>query len=184
MKQLFILLFIVLAISLLTIPSRAGAISECQSERKGYCVRLDPQAPSQPIKRGPASFLFAAVVPFPGLEFLSGYGIGYNTPIGVTLSALYNFGVSVAGISALIMLTYAGILRVTAISPSMISEGNRKITGALLGLALIATSYLILYTINHDFTLTLSDKTIPSIKGLMPETPPPPAEPPPVDPGF
>jgi len=180
-----ILLLILFAVFFLIPALHAGAFSQCQSEKKGYCVRLDPPETPKPAQKKFSSLLFATShgPPFPGLEFLDTYGIGYNSKIGTTLSALYNFGIAIAGISALIMFTYGGIRYIaSAGNSSATSDAKKRMSSALFGLALIAGSYLILYTINHDFTLTLSDKTIPSIKGLMPQTAPPPIGPPPVDP--
>lgn len=170
-----ILLFVIFAVFLLTPLLHASAFSQCQSEKKGYCVRLEPQPQPKAVQRNFASLLFAQTAdagpPFPGLEFLQTYGIGYCSKIGETLSALYNFGVAIAGISALIWFVFAGVkLLVGRENPSAFTEAKKEIGRALFGLALVAGSYLILYTINHDFAETLSDKRIPS---LNPNAPPP-----------
>lgn len=183
--KIFIIVFILLTASLGALPPRADAFSECRSEKKGYCVRLDAQEAPKSITQKKSPLLFFAAIgagpPFPGLEFLQTYGIGYDTKIGELLSALYNFGVVIAGISALIMFTYGGVRYLTSAgSSSAISDARQKMTNALIGLALIASSYLILYAINPDFTLTLSEDRIPSL-GPKPKTVAP-AISPPLDP--
>ena len=164
MKQLFILLCVAVIVCMYTAPSRAYAFSECHDQRKGNCVRLD--APdSSPVTQKRSFSLFAATgVPFPGLEFLSGYGVTYDKDIGVLLSALYNFGVAIAGISALIIFTYAGLRRLTAAdNPGAISDARTRMWNAAFGLAIVITSYLILYIINPDFTIMLSNDVIPAL---------------------
>lgn len=155
MKQLLVLCSIFMSIIFLAAPIGAGAFSECVSLRKGVCIRLDPPHVSATRTPRGSSLLLAASPPFPGLEFLSTYGIDFDTNIGDMLSALYNFGVAIAGISALIVVTYAGVAYMVAVSESMISDAKRRALNALFGLVIIATSYLVLYTINPDFSFTL-----------------------------
>lgn len=185
--QIFIIVFILLTTSLVALSPHTDAFSECKSEKKGYCVRLDARDAPQAAQKKSRLLFFAtshAGAPFPGLEFLQTYDIGYNTKVGQLLSALYNFGVVIAGISALIMFTYGGVLYLTSAgSSSAISKAKGYIRNALLGLALIVGSYLILYTINPDFTLTLSEDRIPDLnlpKQKAPAKPAPTPEPQPV----
>ncbi len=180
----FIIVCILFTASLAASSLPASASSECKSEKKGYCVRLDLQDAPKVVQKNSRSLFFAAAgagAPFPGLEFLQTYGIGYDTKVGELLSALYNFGVVIAGISALIMFTYGGVRYLTSAgSSSAITDARQKMTNALIGLALIAGSYLILYTINPDFTLTLSEDRIPSL--VKKPNPPAPAPIPPAAP--
>lgn len=167
MKRISVSLFILLSISFLVPFPHTSAFSECRSEKNGYCVRFDPQDAPKNTQRNTQSLFFASAhgPPFPGLEFLDTYGIGYNTKIGALLSAIYNFGVAIAGVSALIIFTFGGILYLTSAgSPAQTNKARGHMTNALIGLALIAGSYLIFYTINPDLTRTLSNETIPSLK--------------------
>ncbi len=157
----FFLFFAVIAIGLPLTALHANTISQCQNEKRGYCVVVTSDAPRAATKNH-ASFLLAqAGVPFPGLEFLQTYGISFDSDIGDMLAALYKFGVSIAAVSALIMFTFAGITYLTAgDSSGQVGKAKGYITNAVIGLVLIAASYLILYTINPDFTFTLKLKNL------------------------
>ena len=184
MKHAFATFFILISLSFLAAPIHAAApFSECHSERKGYCVRLTPPT-SQSAQRGRSSSLLLAAasdIPFPGLEFLKTFGVTFGSSIGQILSAVYNFGVGIAGLSALVMLSYAGMLyMVGGAAPSALSESKRRLGNALIGLALIAVSYLLLYTINPDFTHTLKIEKLEDALGNKAAAPPasaPPAPP-------
>ena len=158
MKHLFVTFFILISLSLLAAPIYAAPFSECHSERKGYCVRLTPPM-SQSAQRGRSSSLLLAAasdIPFPGLEFLKTFGVTFGSSIGQTLAAIYNFGVAIAGLSALIIISFGAMLYLTSAgNASQTTKGKTYIQNALIGLAIIATSYLILYIINPDFTHTL-----------------------------
>ncbi len=180
MKRIFVISLILFTAFLIVLPPRADAFSECRSDKKGYCVRFDAKDAPKAAQKNPRLLFFAgaAGAPFPGLEFLQTYGIGYNTKVGELLSALYNFGVVIAGISALIMFTLGGVLYLTAGgSGSNISKAKGYIFNALFGLAIITLSYLVLHTINPDFTEILSEDRIPDLnlkpKPAPPTTPPP-----------
>lgn len=162
MKQVIALAAICISIIFLATPTDARAFSECTSARKGVCIRLDPPHVSATRTPHGSSLLLADPPPaFPGLEFLSTYGINFDTDIGTMLSALYNFGVAIAGISALIMVTFGGVLYLTAAgNPGQMTKGKGYIMNAIFGLVIIATSYLILYTINPDFSFTLKLKNL------------------------
>ena len=169
MKQTLAISLILTALFFFIMPTHMQAFSQCRSERKGYCVKLGTENSPQTVKRTTSSWFFAGLVivdevrkPFPGLEFLAPYGIYLDSDIGTILSALYNFGVGIAGISAFIMFSFGGILYVTARdSTSQTGKARTYMTNALIGLLLIASSYIILYTINPDFTFTLK---LPSLQ--------------------
>lgn len=162
MKQLLALFFLIVSITSFIAPIRAAAFSQCHSERKGYCIKLDPPDSGQNASQNSYSRSFA--LPFPGLEFLESYGVTLeNKDVGTVISALYNFGVAIAAVSALIMFTYGGMRYLTAgqDSSSAISSAKKIISNAVLGLVLIVLSYLLLYIINPDFTFKLK---IPDLK--------------------
>ncbi len=177
MKHLIYFFFLSILLVPVALPHITEANSSCHSNRKGYCVKIDaPDSPKQ-APRG-TLYQFAAAVaaaedatPFPGLEFLFPYGVTFqNKDPGNLLSALYNFGIAIAGISALIMYMFGGILWATALSPGQVTKAKEYIGNATFGLIIIATSYLILYTINPDFSFKL---TIPTLRDIgAPSTPP------------
>ena len=157
-----------MAIPFLAAPIRTSAFSECKGDRKGYCVKLESPA-SQTARNnnspyGAALMTLAAAsdgFPFPGIEFLAPYGVVFHKQsnaddIGTLLSAIYNFGVVIAGISAFAMFIWAGILRLTARdNASQVTASWKYMTNSAVGLLLVVTSYLILYTINPDLTFKL-----------------------------
>ena len=158
MKHLFAIFFILISLSLLTAPIHAAPFSECQSERKGYCIRLTPPTSQNAQRHRSSSLLLAAAsdIPFPGLEFLKTFGVTFGSSIGQILSAVYNFGVAIAGLSVLIMLSYGGMLYLTAgDNASQTQYAKKGILNVLFALTIIVVSYLLLYTINPDFTHTL-----------------------------
>ncbi|MDP3779421.1 MAG: hypothetical protein Q8R30_05265 [bacterium] len=182
MKYLIYFFFLAALLAPVALPHITEANSPCNSNRKGYCVKIDaPDSPKQ-TRRGTLYQFAAAGTPFPGLEFLAPYGVTLEgKDPGNLLSALYNFGIAVAGISALIMYMWAGILYATAITEANISTAKGYISNATIGLILIATSYLILYTINPDFTFKL---TIPTLRDIGAPSAPAPAAPPAPIPQF
>ncbi len=101
---------------------------------------------------------FILFLPLPGLatgteiEYPSVPGVA--TPTATTtfpeyVKYLVNFSITVSGIIALGVLIWAGFLYLTSAGNlSQMEDAKRKIIGSLLGLAIIISSYLILYTIN------------------------------------
>lgn len=64
---------------------------------------------------------------------------------------MYPFLLSVAAISAVLMLVIAGIEMMT-VSPGLREDAKKRIWAAILGLLLAVLSYLILWTINPQLT--------------------------------
>ena len=78
-----------------------------------------------------------------------------NVPIGIAekVQNLYTWAVSLAGLVALGIIIFGGVLyAASAGNPSRITEAKTWITHALLGLSLLFGSYLILGFINPDLT--------------------------------
>ncbi|KKR10459.1 MAG: hypothetical protein UT37_C0001G0014 [Parcubacteria group bacterium GW2011_GWA2_39_18] len=74
---------------------------------------------------------------------------GCETP--AYFSYIFNFGLGASAILAITMIVLGAVqMMLNAANPSAQSAGKDKITNALLGLALIFGSWLILYTINPD----------------------------------
>ncbi len=75
---------------------------------------------------------------------------------------VFSFGISLAGIFAVLMIVIGGIEYVAAYGdPNRISSARNRINQALLGLLLAICAWLILYTINPNFIK--GTFTIPSI---------------------
>ena len=107
-------------------------------------------------------FVFAAQqytllepIPTPNSTFTTGDISGY-------LQTVFLFGISLAGILAVVMIVRGGIEYITAYgNPGRIETAKNRITQALLGLLLAVGAWLILYTINPD--LAKGTLTIPEI---------------------
>ncbi len=67
------------------------------------------------------------------------------------LSAIFNLGIGLAGVFAVLMIVVGGVQYIAgAASPSARSEAKKRITSAILGLLLAVSSWLIVYIINPD----------------------------------
>lgn len=86
-------------------------------------------------------------IPFPSAveEAAAGEGIaGY-------VNRLYIYALGLVGLTALGAIIFGGILYTTSAgNPSLQGDAKKRITSALIGLGILLTSYLILYTINPD----------------------------------
>ncbi len=92
-------------------------------------------------------FIFAAD-PYKLLEPNAFPGISSTASLSDFLAQIFNFGIAIAVVLALIMIIWGGIEYMTADSWFKKNGGKAKVTDALLGLGLALISYLILYTIN------------------------------------
>jgi hypothetical protein len=77
----------------------------------------------------------------------SGNGINVGN-LSSFLGQVFNLGIAVAVVLALIMIIWGGIEYMTTDAFTGKSDGKKKITDALLGLGLALISWLLLYTIN------------------------------------
>jgi len=76
---------------------------------------------------------------------------------GKYIEAFFQFGFYLVAFVAVAMLVYAGILYMV---PNKIGEAKERIWGAVIGIILLACSFLLLQTINPDL-LKLSPKSLP-----------------------
>ncbi len=168
LQQFLIPFLVTLAFSSFLAPYSADAYISCQSEKGGHCIRLTKEVPSAQQQFKKERLMLAADPPFPGLEFLEPFGITFkNSDIGDILSSLYVFGISLVGISAFAMFVYGGLLYMTAgDSTGRVSRAKSAMGNALFGLILALTSYLILYTINPEFTFKIQKREISCSGGL------------------
>ena len=109
---------------------------------------------------GSAVVVFAAeyqlLEPIPWTENVEG------GELSTYLQTVFLFGISLAGILAVVSIVIGGIQYVTAYgNPSQIENAKNRITQAILGLLLAVGAWLILYTINPD--LAKGTLTIPPI---------------------
>jgi len=71
-------------------------------------------------------------------------------------NALFTYGITIAGLLAVIMITVGGIQYMSSDAVSNKTEGRERITYALMGLLLVLFSWVLLYTINPEIlNLTL-----------------------------
>lgn len=96
-------------------------------------------------------------------------GEGGTTPkeyadMGTYLAGMLKFMIAIGGVIAIVMAIYGGIARIASgISPSAKADADKRITDALVGLALVLTSYLILNSINPN--LVKLDLNLPKLAG-------------------
>jgi len=140
-------LFVGIALAGLIVVAREAnaAPSSCRSERGGYCVQL-PSPPPPPLPPSLASRLLAQTK-IPGLEFLN---TTVNSTLGEVINETYRFGLSIVGISSLIMFVFgAAMYMFTSFdSAQKASKGKEFMSNAIWGLVIALTSWLLLYTIN------------------------------------
>lgn len=74
-----------------------------------------------------------------------------SATVGKCISDIYTWSLAIVGIIAFVQIFYAGVVYLTAAgNVGRISQARDKIFKAILGLVLLFSSYLILYTINPD----------------------------------
>jgi hypothetical protein len=89
---------------------------------------------------------YVPLEPIPGLTTTSNAGETFGT----MLSTFYRWGISIAVILSIVMIMYGGLEYMTSESIQKKSNGRNRIQGAIVGLLLALSSYLILKEINPD----------------------------------
>lgn len=146
MKIIVSILFILLAVGIFSTEINAG--NQCRSETGGYCLKLSE------ITTSGEKTTNTGLAQVPGLEFLN---LTADAKIGDILAQLYIFGVWLVGISALVVLVFAGVWYMTAgDNQTRVGQARTWMGNAIFGLVLALISFLILYTINPSLTNTLS----------------------------
>jgi len=106
---------------------------------------------------------FTPNVTIPGSEFKANATTTVTgTLLGRYINAWYKFGVGIAGILAVLMIAYGGVVWLFSGGASeKISHAKELIAGAVIGLLLALGSYLILNTINPALVNLEIDSLIP-----------------------
>lgn len=106
---------------------------------------------------------------------------GFTTPSdasanpGNWVQSFYNFALLLSGVLAFGVIVYGGVrYAASGGNPSKQAEAKSVITGALLGLLLLAGAYIVLYTINPNI-LSLKLPAVETLKQVPPPPPPPPS---------
>lgn len=86
-------------------------------------------------------------IPFPSAVEAVATGEG----IAGYVNRLYIYALGLVGLTALGAMIFGGVLYTTSAgNPSLQGDAKKRINSALIGLGILLTSYLILYTINPD----------------------------------
>lgn len=89
--------------------------------------------------------------------------------------AIFNYGLSIAGILAAIVLMAGGLLWLTSAgNPKKVSQAKELIISSIIGLVILFSSYVILVQINPDLIQMKSVRTGVVQEELMPDTEMPP----------
>ncbi|NCB20609.1 MAG: hypothetical protein EOM88_01625 [Clostridia bacterium] len=92
----------------------------------------------------------------------------YYPWIAEYINGIYKYGFGIAGILAAIMLMAGGVIWLTSAGDaSKIGQAKNLITGSVIGLLVLSTSYIILETINPELT-NLKHITIKGIEKIAP----------------
>lgn len=74
-----------------------------------------------------------------------------NNYLGTYILGLYNYGLGIVGITAALVIVFAGLLwTIGGGAPSQVNNAQEWLKAAIVGLVLLMISYLILDTINPD----------------------------------
>jgi hypothetical protein len=90
---------------------------------------------------------YVLLAPLPGLESTADLDAGGGSPTANYFSTIYQIGVSIVLVIAVVMLVYGGIEYMT--SDSIVGKGNGReiVSKAIIGIVLAVTSYALLYVI-------------------------------------
>ena len=81
-------------------------------------------------------------------------GLGDDADLLDYIRYLFNFGMTIAGILALIALIMGGVRYLTSAgNPDAMGDAKKRIIGGILGLVILLSSYLILTTINPELKI-------------------------------
>jgi len=115
------------------------------------CVPYTPDAEVKPRDIVPPS----PVIKIPGLEFsptinYDAAGFAYIPWLAEYILAIYNFGIAMASVIAVVLIVIQGIRIVVSAGGEQKKAAYQTITRVIIGLVIAWSSYAILYTINPD----------------------------------
>ena len=94
-------------------------------------------------------------------------GLAEGAKLPEYLKYIFNLGMGIAGVLALITLVIGGFRYITSVgNPGVISDAKKRIFGGIFGLILLLSSYLILTTINPELKVLQVRENIISIPGI------------------
>ncbi len=141
MTKIYKILLLLMALAAFAVPAVLGASEACRSEAGGYCVNL-------------AAAQYAQIE-----SFLK------DAKPETLIPQLYVWGLSLVGISALVVLVLGGFMYLTARdSADQVKRAQGFMTNAIFGLIIALLSWLLLNTINPD----LVKGGFPTIPDLAP----------------
>ena len=110
----------------------------------------------------PVGFLYALEAPTPLAPLPTPEGLPSTTNgLEKYVQTIFWMAIVAAGVLAVLMIAYGGVLYMVSEAPGMKSDARSKITGAIVGLILAASSVLILQTVNPDLLKFKLALTVP-----------------------
>src|SRR5690606_34675940 len=98
---------------------------------------------------------YVLLSPLPGLETTEQLNQS-GDPVGTYFTTIYQIGVSIALVIAVVMFIFGGIQYMTSDSIGGKSNGRETITKALIGILLAVGSYLLLFLIGGGESVKMS----------------------------
>lgn len=141
-------------------PANCGMYTKavCCCSPAGSIVNLAPPIKAQeaPKYKIPELQVNIPNINFSEVNCTNTEGGGFSCSIswiGDYISAIYNYGINIAGILAAIMLMAGGLVWLTSGGDaSKVSKAKSLIGGSITGLVILFSTYMILYEINPELT--------------------------------
>ncbi len=117
--------------------------------------KINSPAPAQKSFFEPGSLQYHPLAPIPGIQYATGkYG---SVELGPYLASMFKLGIGLCSVFAVLMIMIGGLEYVLTEKAGSKEDAKTRISGAIVGLLLALSSYIILYTINPclislDFT--------------------------------
>jgi len=109
-------------------------------------IQNNPKIQEVNIRNTALTGEYVPLAPIPGITTTSNTQESFGTMLGT----FYRWGISIAIILSIMMIMYGGLEFMTSESIQKKSNGRSRIQGAVVGLLLALSSYLILQEINPD----------------------------------
>jgi len=123
---------------------------------------------------GNSNLEYEMEVGIPGSDYSKGDTFkpsGNTSDIGNYIKAIYNYGIGIAGILAVVVIMIGGVVWLTAGgNTNKVESAKQWIGGALSGLVLVLTSYMLLYQINPNLVEFRNQEITTITSTTTPET--------------